>query len=364
MADNKQSFWTIQTIDAESEKGTAEFIIDYARQQLNVNSSQKKTEEMVKPKEQNSQKEEITSNNIRSLIFEELKKDFVEKYGVGRRTKPIQYAGGDWYIRNEILPIIRQSGATKLVEVFGGSGVITQFAPREQFKIIVYNDKDSLLTNFFLVLRDRTEELVEKLFFMPNSRELFNKYKNMLETGEIYKLDPMSKAIATFYLLNTSFSGTTNGWSIRHRGNSSVRMRHRILALADYAKRWLDVDIENKDFREVLKIHDSSNTVFYLDPPYLPVNSKERKGYYRVPFTERDMRELLEMLSRIKGKFVLKLPKDHLEIPYIKEWIQKHGYYVTPISHKLIMQKRKDGQKRDVFTTVLIHNFPTSNLIE
>jgi DNA adenine methylase len=326
---------------------------------LNVKSSQKKTEKIVKPREQKQQKEEITSNNIRSQIFEGLKKDFVEKYGVGKPTKPFRYAGGDWHIRNKILPILRQSGATKLVEVFGGSGVVTQYAPRDQFTNIVYNDRDSLLTNFFLVLRDKSKELVEKLFFMPSSRELFNKYRDMLETGEIYKLDPMSKAIATFYLFNDSFFGIGDTWAVRHKRSGSVELRRKALLLEDFAKRWLDVDIESNDFREILKTHDTPNTVFYLDPPFLSEKSADRDRYYRLTFTEKDMKDMLDILSGIQGKFVLKLPKDHLEIPYIKEWIQKHGYYVTPINHKLSMQKKK-GEKRNEFTTVLIHNFPAS----
>jgi len=319
--------------------------------------TQKKTETMVYPEERNGQKGEVTNDSLRSLLFEELKKDFVEKYGLGKPTKPLRYAGGDWYIKDQILSIIRQSGATKLVEVFGGSGVITQFAPREQFKNIVYNDKDKLLTNFFLVLRDHSEDLVEKIFFLPSSRELFNKYRDMLKTGEIHKLDPVSKAVVTFYVLNDSFSGRGNSWGIEHTRSMSAELRRKALKLAELAKRWLDVDIENKDFREILKTHDTPNTVFYLDPPFLPVKGKDRTEYYRLSFTDSDMKDLLEMLSRIRGKFVLKLPEDHLEIPYIKEWINKHGYYVTPIRHKLVMQK-KSGEKRSEFTTVLVHNFP------
>jgi DNA adenine methylase len=328
-----------------------------------VKSSQKapeKTVNMLNPEEQISRKEEITNETLRRQIFEELKKDFVERYGVGKPTKTFKYAGGDWYIKDKILPIIRQSGATKLVEVFGGSGVITQFAPRDQFKNIVYNDKDKLLTNFFLVLRDHPKELTEKLFFLPSSRELFNKYRNMLETGEIHKLDPVSKAIVTFYLLNVSFNAKGGTWAIQHTVSTSVEIRRKALHLADFAKQWLDVDIENNDFREILKTHDRPFTVFYLDPPFLPVKNTDRDKYYRLSFTEKDMKDMLDILSRIRGKFVLKLPIDHLEIPYIKEWIQKHGYYVTPISHKLSMQKKKDGEKRDDFMTILVHNFPAS----
>jgi DNA adenine methylase len=328
-----------------------------------VKSSQKtqiKTVNKLNLEEQNSRKEEITNDTLRSQIFEELKRDFVERYGVGKPTKTFKYAGGDWHIKDKILPIIRQSGATKLVEVFGGSGIITQFAPRDQFKNIVYNDKDKLLTNFFLVLRDHPKELTEKLFFLPSSRELFNKYRNMLETGEIHKLDPVSKAIVTFYLLNDSFNGKGGSWAIQHTRSTSVEIRRKALHLADFAKQWLDVDIENNDFREILKTHDRPFTVFYLDPPFLPVKSTDRDKYYRLSFTEKDMKDMLDILSRIRGKFVLKLPIDHLEIPYIKEWIQKHGYYVTPISHKLSMQKKKDGEKRDDFMTILVHNFPAS----
>jgi DNA adenine methylase len=253
--------------------------------------------------------------------------------------------------------VLKQSGASKLVEVFGGSGVVTQFAPRKQFKVIVYNDKDSLLTNFFLVLRDHPKELTEKIFFLPSSRELFHKYREMVQKGELNKLDPVSKAVATFYLLNDSFFGQGRTWAIDHHKSVSVELKRKALALADLAKRWLDVDIENNDFRKVISGHDTPNTVFYLDPPFISNKGTDRDYYYRLSFTEKDMKDMLDLLSRIRGKFVLKLPEDHLDIPYIKEWVDMHGYYVTPISHKLNMENKK-GEKRNEFTTVLIHNFP------
>ncbi|MEM3549266.1 MAG: DNA adenine methylase, partial [Thermofilum sp.] len=278
-------------------------------------------------------------------------------YKEGKPTKILKYAGGDWFLKDDIIAVLKQSGASKLVEVFGGSGVITQFAPREQFKSIVYNDKDSLLTNFFLVLRDHPKELTEKLFFMPSSRELFHKYREMVQKGEIHKLDPVSKAVIAFCLLNDSFNGLGRTWAIDHHKSVSVELRRKALALADLAKRWLDVVIENNDFREILETHDKPFTVFYLDPPFLSKKGRDRDYYYRLSFIEKDMKDLLELLSGIQGKFVLKLPEDHLEIPFIKEWINKHGYYVTPIRHKLTMEK-KEGEKRKEFTTILIHNFP------
>ncbi|MCI4409355.1 MAG: DNA adenine methylase [Thermofilum sp.] len=318
--------------------------------------TQQETEAMVYPEEQKSESE-VSNDELRSLIFNELKKDFTQRYKEGKPTKTFKYIGGDWKLKDKILPIITQSGATKLVEVFGGSGVITQFAPREQFKSIVYNDKDSLLTNFFLVLRDHPKELTEKIFFLPSSRELFHKYREMVQKGELNKLDPISKAVIAFYLLNDSFFGQGRTWAIDHHKSVSVELRRKALALADLAKRWLDVDIENNDFRKILDTHDKPYTVFYIDPPFFSKKDTDRDYYYRLSFTEKDMKDLLDILSKIRGKFVLKLPKDHLEIPYIKEWIDNHGYYVTLINHKLNMEN-KEGEERDEFTTVLIHNFP------
>jgi site-specific DNA-adenine methylase len=83
-----------------------------------------------------------------------------------------------------------------------------------------------------------------------------------------------------------------------------------------------------------------------------------RKDYYRFTFTDKDMVDLLNTLSSIKGKFVLKLPEDHLEIHlhYIREWIEKNQYRVKTVKHHRYMGKTIGG-KRSVQKTMLIYNF-------
>jgi DNA adenine methylase len=289
-------------------------------------------------------------------LAKEILKHVVEKHGVGRPTKPLRYAGGDWYIKDKLLDLLAKSKCKTLVEVFGGSGIVSMYAPRDVFKNIIYNDKDSLLTNFFMVLKDRADELVKKLALMPVSRELFYKYTKMIETGEIHKLDPVEKAAIMFYVLRTSMWGTGDSFAVEVSRSTAVEVKRHAALIPEYAKMWADVTIENRDFRDIIKIYDREYTVFYCDPPHLSVGDVNRDHYYRLGFTEKDMKDLLDMLSNIKGKFVLKLPEDHLEIKFIKDWIDKNKYNVKEVEIKHSMIKAI-GEKRPKFTLVLIYNY-------
>ena len=299
----------------------------------------------------------LTKETLESdMLAKEILEHVIEKYGEGKPTKPFKYAGGDWFIKDELLDLLAKSKCKTLVEVFGGSGVVSMYAPRDVFKNIIYNDKDSLLTNFFTVLKDKTDELVKKLALIPFSREIFYKYSEMIETGEIHKLDPVEKAVATFYVLRASMWGMGDGFAVEVSRSYATELKRQVALLPEYAKMWADVTIENRDFRDIIKIYDREYTVFYCDPPHLSVGNVNREHYYRLGFTEKDMKDLLNMLSNAKGKFVLKLPKDHLEIKFINDWVDENKYNVKEVEIKHSMIK-VIGEKRPKFTLVLIHNY-------
>jgi len=109
-------------------------------------------------------------------IANEIAKYIEYTYGKGEVTKPLRFPGGDWYIKDEILELITKSNCNRLVEVFGGSGVISMYAPRNLFKQIIYNDKDELIFNFFKVLQEKPKELFVNLLLTPISKSLFEKY--------------------------------------------------------------------------------------------------------------------------------------------------------------------------------------------
>jgi DNA adenine methylase len=288
------------------------------------------------------------------IDVDELAEEILSSTSGGKPTKPLRYPGGDWIIKDEIISLLVKSGCRTLVEVFGGSGVISMYAPRDVFKAIIYNDKDDLLTNFFMVLKERPQELAKRIALIPFSRTVFNKYLEMYRSGEIHKLNPVEKAVALFYINRASMWGLVDSFGVETERSIARKIKRQASLLAEYAKMWADVTIENKDFRDIIKTYDREHTVFYCDPPFLSHKVKERERYYRLTFTEDDMKDLLNLLSNIKGKFVLKLPHDHLEIGFIKEWASK--YRIKEVEHHHHLYKVV-GKKRPRFKTILVYNY-------
>lgn len=68
--------------------------------------------------------------------------------------------------------------------------------------------------------------------------------------------------------------------------------------LIDIALRLRTVQIENNDFREIIRRYDAEYTFFYCDPPYLDIP----KRLYRKGFTMKDHKNLAKMLNEIQGK--------------------------------------------------------------
>jgi DNA adenine methylase len=289
-----------------------------------------------------------------ALDLDTLAKEILSGVDTWKPTKPIQYPGGDWFIRNHIIDLLAKSGCTTLVEVFGGSGVISMYAPRDKFKAIIYNDIDDLLVNFFTVLKEKPHELMKRLALTPISRSIFNKYIDVYRSGEIHKLDPVEKAAVFFFINRTSMFGQMGQFGVEITRSMAKKVKRAVVMLEEYAKMWSDIVIENRDFRQIIKLYDRPYTVFYCDPPFLTGKARDRERYYRFSFTEDDMKDLLNLLSNIKGRFVLKLPYDHLEIDYISEWVNR--YRVKEIEHPHNMYKVIGGE-RPKFKTLLIYNY-------
>lgn len=71
-----------------------------------------------------------------------------------------------------------------------------------------------------------------------------------------------------------------------------------------FIQRLQGVTIENTDFERLIANHDSLETLFYLDPPYVHYTRTNSKRY-RHEFTDADHRRLAEMLKSIKGKAIV-----------------------------------------------------------
>jgi DNA adenine methylase len=63
--------------------------------------------------------------------------------------------------------------------------------------------------------------------------------------------------------------------------------------------------ILNRPALDVIKQQDGPNTLFYLDPPYLHETRTATKCYGEYEMSETDHQKLIQVLAKIKGKFLL-----------------------------------------------------------
>jgi DNA adenine methylase len=238
------------------------------------------------------------------------------------------------------------------VEVFGGSGYMSQSVSRAIFSNIIYNDVNNMLVTIYKYVKEHPEQLATLLALLPYSRAYYRIVRDLVKVNQDF--GSMAAASLFFYLYNTSIHGNImrKGFAYGTVRNEAEAFKGKVWAIVKYAEAWRDVVIENLDFRDVIKKYDAMRTVFYLDPPY-PERSKD---YYGVSFTVDDLREMAQMLTQIKGQFLLKVDKKTYEL--ISGILPADRYNVEMLERKSHMQRVR-GRQRGTWTLVLVSSRQT-----
>lgn len=128
------------------------------------------------------------------------------------------------------------------------------------------------------------------------------------------------------------------GFGTKREGITSVT--HAKKYLSEVAERLQDTHIECLDFRTCIESYDGSKTFFYLDPPY----RKTRGGYSNYDLlSDDDWKDLKNILSKIKGNFLLSTNDDPFVLDLFKEWnVQKLDVRVS------LPNKEKSKRRREV----------------
>lgn len=74
--------------------------------------------------------------------------------------------------------------------------------------------------------------------------------------------------------------------------------------LFEASKRFLDVQIENRDAIKLITEMDAPDTLFYLDPPYVHSTRVAKKSYSH-EMTDKQHREFADVLHDLKGFVIL-----------------------------------------------------------
>lgn len=145
------------------------------------------------------------------------------------------------------------------------------------------------------------------------------------------------------YLLKRSLFGRIDKLdeSMKEISENSVKKSDY---LEKVRERLRGVNIENKDFADLIKVYDRPTALFYLDPPY--VNTEK---YYDSPFSAQDHHRLREVLSQVKGRFILSY-NDH---PLIRELYA--DYRIEGITRTTTLAGKGNNQTQ--YAELIIRNF-------
>ncbi len=245
-------------------------------------------------------------------------------------TRPVlRYHGGKWLLAPWIIAHLPPHKT--YVEPYGGAASV--LIRKARSKAEIYNDLCDDVVNLFRVLRGtRAGELVDRLRLTPFARAEF---EAAYETGG----DPVDRAVR---LVSRSFMGFgSDGHNVAvrtgFRANSSGSHTNCAIdwmnlpdALALAVERLRGVVIERRPALQVVAAADGPDTLFYVDPPYVPAtrSAKSRRGKikyhaYTHEMTDGDHADLLEALCRLEGMVVLSGYPSALYDDALKGWTRR-----------------------------------------
>jgi DNA adenine methylase len=223
-----------------------------------------------------------------------------------KKLIPFGWYGGKFSHLDWLLPLLPP--CHHYCEPFAGSGAV--LLNREPSPVETFNDLDGEVVNFFRILRQEKERLVEAIGLTPFSREEF------ATACEVSPDLPSLERARRFYVrarqvrTGLAQTATIGRWAncknTSRAGMSGVisRWLGAVEDLPDVAERLLRVQIENRPAQDVIRLYDSSETLFYCDPPYVHSTRGDSKAY-GFEMTDDQHRQLATVLNSVAGMVAL-----------------------------------------------------------
>ena len=218
-----------------------------------------------------------------------------------RPVNPVApYIGGKRNLAERLGDLISEIDHDTYVEPFIGMGGVF-FRRRTRPKSEVINDINRDVSNLFRILNCHYPQFMDTLKFQITSRDQFERLVLMNPDS----LTDMQRAARFLYLQRTSFGGKVTGQTFGVSPGVAGRFDvHKLAAhLEEVHERLSDVVIECLHWSEVIARYDRPGTLFYLDPPYWDCETDYGAGV----FSKADFDRLAEVLSGIKGRFMLSI---------------------------------------------------------
>jgi len=273
---------------------------------------------------------------------------------------PIRYAGGKSRAIKQITPYV--TNINKIVSPFLGGGSLEVHWASLGKEVIGY-DLFDVLINFWNVLLNNKEELVEKLSEITPTSEEYSRIKEILmkwdntqemlkdwktehyKRDEIIELDKVTAAAYYYFNHNTSYGPGYLGW-----GSSVYLTEKKWNDMIDKISKFElpNLSVVQGSFEEVIPRHN--NDFLYLDPPYYLEKDSDNKmftGIYpmrNIPIHHDgfDHELLRDLLKKHKGGFIL----SYNNCETIREYYKEFEFYYPSWNYSMGNGEKRIGKNR------------------
>ncbi len=220
---------------------------------------------------------------------------------------PVKTHGGKWFLKEFVISNFPENykDLAYCETMCAGASV---FLNKEKSSQEIINDIDSGIVHVYKALRDEPKEFIDRLKRIRYTERSFKMAQKRLEEGFA---DYIDHAVNEYMLRRMSRGGMRKAfaWSDRERGGKpgDVNAWDTMLAeLPRIAERVKDTIILNKNAFEIMKVWDDENTLFYLDPPYMPdTRSEGSTSIYEYEMTVENHIEMLTLAKNSRAKIII-----------------------------------------------------------
>lgn len=212
----------------------------------------------------------------------------------------LNYIGGKSQSAEKLVRLMPEHDC--YVEVFGGG--LWTFFRKEPSKIEVVNDINGELINFYRVIQRKSDEFIKREKYELYSAELYYEYLIDYKIKKMYKegidlekialkvrknIHYVSKIINTeftdverafrfFCLIKEAFASKFgSGWGYGAVRNNASIFFNEFKIIDDISKRLKRVQIDNRDFEDVIKGYDNEKVVFYCCLPKTKIRMRNEE---------------------------------------------------------------------------------------
>jgi len=232
----------------------------------------------------------------------------------------------------------------------------------------VFNDINSCLINFYRVVKDFPEELLENLQTLNSSEfntvDAFKKIRAEYNLLKNEKNISVRLAVIFLYLNKRSYNGLyrenrSGHYNVPYRRyNTQIYCENEILEMSAFFRE-KNVTFYSKNFLDFKLSFFKKGDLVYLDPPYFPSEKSKFTSYWKTPFLKNEQKELFLFCKKLDKKGV-KFIVSNSPCPEIREMykeFKQQEFYVGRQMRDARTKRTTLNNKIHKENEILIWNF-------